>query len=326
MNILKCLGGALAGGATGLFLGVILYVPSCIAGGVLNGTPFDERISDAAMPAALEFANRFFLLCVVGGPLIGFFQAFAKERARLAGERKAARECEKAEQASIHSSLVRTTTNSLTLFEKLPSHLITAEEFLNQAERDFKEGAFSPFWSSIEQATKRLGAFDDSVRTITKNSSDHIELAKRYKGGSPRFPLDINSVHGMAAAGTTTERLKAIVRRAQCNFQFATIYEQRKTNQLLTAGFTTLAQALDGMGRRIASSIDDLQSEISHMSSTLENSLGVIGEEIRAGNQGLVKGIDALHATAKETASNAKERHDRALEMLDNIQRRRKPF
>ena len=56
-------------------------------------------------------------------------------------------------------------------------------------------------------------------------------------------------------ATATAERMQAIVRKAQRNFQFATIYEQRKTNQILVAGFTTLAQALNQMTGQITASI-----------------------------------------------------------------------
>lgn len=107
------------------------------------------------------------------------------------------------------------------------------------------------------------------------------------------------------------------------------IYEQRKTNQLLVAGVTNLAQALDGMGYRIASSIDGLGGQISAMSSVMQESLSALGEQIQTGSQQLVESLDALHTTTKQSAADTrgiKERHDRALEMLDNIQRRRIPY
>ncbi len=204
----------------------------------------------------------------------------------------------------------------------MPARLLTSEQCLDQAERDFDEGAFSPFWSSIEKATVQLGAFDDGVRTITTNFESFGELTKRYRATSPRFPIASESLRKMAAANATADRLNAIVRNAQRNFQFATIYEQRKTNQLLAAGFTTLAQALDGMGQQIAASIDDLGGRISEMSAILESSLSAI----QATSASLTDSINALHSTAKTAASESKEQADRAWEALDNIQRHRKPI
>jgi hypothetical protein len=62
--------------------------------------------------------------------------------------------------------------------------------------------------------------------------------------------------------------MKSIVRKTQSNFQFATIYEQRKTNQILVAGFTNLAQALEYMTQRISGSIGDLANSVDAVSTT----------------------------------------------------------
>jgi hypothetical protein len=62
------------------------------------------------------------------------------------------------------------------------------------------------------------------------------------------------------------------------------------------------------------------------MATAMENSLNAIGEQLQSASQSLVESVDALHDTTKESASAVKERHDRALEMLDNIQRRRVPY
>ncbi len=255
-----------------------------------------------------------------------------KEAERL----RQAEEQERRTQEAYYSALVHTVETSLNAFEIMPGYLIEAEKVLDQAERDFNEGAFSPFWSLIENATVQLGAFDNDVREITTQSKKYENLTENYKGTSPRFPIVVDSVRNMAAANTTADRLKSIVRKAQCNFQFATIYEQRKTNQFLVAGFTTLAQALDGMGQRIASSIGDLGSNISEMSAVMESSLGAIAEQllavnesltesINATNLSLIESINALHDTTKTAASESKERADRDWEALDNIQRHRKP-
>lgn len=322
MDFEKCIRDGLTAGAVGFAVGIFLWVPSCFVGAIVEGT---ER-------QGLNVANGVFWLCIIGGAIIGFFVSLAKEEKKEAKRQDAeqerrlqAEERERLEQNNIQSSLVRTAEASLNLFESMPVCLLTSEQFLDQAERDFGEGAFSPFWSSIEKAMAQLGAFDDGVRLIATNINSFGELTKRYKATSPQFPIAIDSVRSMAAANTTVERLNTIVRKAQRNFQFATIYEQRKTNQLLAAGFTTLAQALDGMGQRIASSIDSLGGQISEMSDMLESSLGAIGKQLQATNESLTESINALHSTTKTAASESKVRADRQWEALDNIQRHRKP-
>ncbi|MHB1592233.1 MAG: hypothetical protein ACYCTW_11990 [Sulfuricella sp.] len=253
-----------------------------------------------------------------------------RESARIA---EAARlQAHKDQQEATRKELINVNSNSLQSFESLPEQLSNAEQFLDQAERDYQENAFAPFWNTVELATMQLGGFDNTVARLAHFSQRHEALSKTYEATAPRFPINVKSVGGMAAAVTTTDRMKTIVRKAQTNFQFAMIYEQRKTNQLLVAGFTNLAQALDGMSSRIASSIDELGGNISAMSSAMQESFSTLGQQIQTSNQQIVESVDALHSTSQQNAADdqsrhddANERHDRALEMLDNIQRHRKP-
>jgi hypothetical protein len=202
----------------------------------------------------------------------------------------------------------------------------SSEDALDQAERDFADGAFSPFWDSVEQAMLKLGIVDNCVVELTAQSKRHSELTKSYKARPPLFPVDLNAVQKIGATHTTFDRIPELVRMAQCNFQFATIYEQRKTNQLLVAGFVNLGQALNGMGQRISSSIDGLSNQISEMSLTLNESVTRFREESLQSGQQLIESVEELNSTMQKEASNRTEQYERALTMLDNIQRRRIPY
>lgn len=266
----------------------------------------------------------------------------ARQRNEAARERQRQEELNrinlrKSQQLGLYTSLLNLTSDSFALFEVLPSHLMTTEELLDQADADFEEGAFAPFWDSVEQAAMQLGRFDDGVRTITTNAQRHSAVAKSYEGTPPPFPIVLDSVTGMAAAKATNDRMRAIVRKAQCSFQFATIFEQRKTNQLIVAGFTNLAQALDGMGSRIESSIDDLGGQISQMSSTIDESLQSLGsglnqtlttlhESTMEASERMASKVDGLHMSFQKDSGDRAKRHQKTLEMLDNIQRRRRPL
>ncbi len=199
-----------------------------------------------------------------------------------------------------HLNAIRTLcSESLSTFEALPDQLLSAESHLDRAERNFSEHAFSPFWEAIEKAALCLGGFDAAVQRIAANSQQHAELTTRLRSSVPTFPIRAQSVRAMLAANTTNEHMRRIVHDAQRDFQFAVIYEQRRTNHILIAGFSTLGQAIDGLGDRLESSIQDLGKQIEHMSS----SVTAVAEAIEA-----------------QTT-----RHDKALVMLDNIQRRRVP-
>jgi Mg2+ and Co2+ transporter CorA len=115
--------------------------------------------------------------------------------------------------------------------------------------------------------------------------------------------------------------MNGIVRKAQRNFEFSLIYEQRKTNQILVAGFRNLAQALEEMTWRITSSVDDLTSSVDRMHTSLNESLVRIHEQ----TERIASTAEGHRADAATQAIATGARERKALEMLDNIQRKRYP-
>ncbi len=135
-----------------------------------------------------------------------------------------------------------------------------AEVALGEAEKEFKEGAFAPFWDAVEKVVISLGNFDQAVKFVVENSQQHLECVESLDNDRPVFSVALDN---LPDPRSTSQRLHSIVRRAQKDFQFATIYEQRKTNEILVAGFGDLANALTNMDDRISSSLNDLASTIS---------------------------------------------------------------
>lgn len=225
------------------------------------------------------------------------------------------------QQEGIYKQMVVLGEQSLGLFESMPKSLISAEKLLDQAQVDFADGAFAPFWDDIEKSAKRLGHFDEAIRSIGENSSRYTDMIKQYEGTPVAFPIDRRAVAKLEVGTGTAERMKAIVRTAQRNFQFATIYEQRKTNQILVAGFRSLAQALDKMTWQITTSISDLSSSVDLMGSTLNDSTAAIHSRV----SDIAETSSQHQEELKKEALEAAVREEKALEMLDNIQRGRRP-
>lgn len=256
--------------------------------------------------------------------LVHFHEAEKKEAAEIAA-RLARDEAERqqfvAQQKRLGDQILTTNEESIAAFEQLPVHLNSAEKYLDVAEKDFADGAFAPFWDSVEKAAAALGRFEKGVRDIESNSTKYIDLVKQYRGKAPVFTVSPTSTPKLTLAKQTSDRMSGIVRRAQRNFEFSVIFEQRKTNQILVAGFRSLAQALEEMTWRITSSIDDLRSSVDRMHIGLNDSLARIHDQaarIAAATE------DHRHASARDAARrNARE--EKALEMLDNIQRHRYP-
>jgi uncharacterized membrane-anchored protein YhcB (DUF1043 family) len=255
----------------------------------------------------------------------------AAEAARLRKQKEKEKERlqrRKEDQARLLEKLLVLGDKSITLFEKMPEHLKAAEHYLNQAEFEFSEGAFAPFWDAIEKTAKTLGRFDEGVRKIKNNSSEYTDLIPKYEGVPPQFPLVRKSIEKLSVGTSTAQRMKKIVRTAQRDFQFATIYEQRKTNQILIAGFTNLAQALEVMTWQItesidtlAVSVDNLAGSMSDMALTIDQSMNAILSEMGD----FAKNSTKHNAEIVKLESDRAVREKKALEMLDNLQRHRKP-
>ncbi|MBL6957306.1 MAG: hypothetical protein ISR54_10930 [Chlorobium phaeobacteroides] len=245
----------------------------------------------------------------------------------------------KEEQERLFNNMITLGNKSLSVFEEIPEHIRTAEEYLNQAEIDLKERAFAPFWDSIEYATTSLGHFDEGVKQINNNLSQYTELIKKYDNIPPQFPLARKSADKLSIANSASGRMKVIVRSAQCDFHFATIYEQRKTNQILVAGFTNLAQALNRIEWQISKSMANLAKSVDIMSSTLNDSMDHLADSVDSMSSTLNYSMNETHSRLDDMAQSVDHHHNellkikndqvarekRALKMLDNIQHHRKP-
>ena len=272
----------------------------------------------------MEGCVGFLLVVVIIGGAIWFIVQYNEEQNRLAAAeaaRRAREEAERqrdlAEQARYLTELNSLNQRAIEAFEVTPQTIEAAERHLDRAEEDFADGAFAPFWDSVERAATSLGACHEKLRLITDNSSKYAELSKKYRGKAGAFAVSPKAANKLKLAAATSDRMNGVVRKAQRNFQFSVIYEQRKTNQILVAGFRSLAEALDEMTWRITSSVDNLATSINKMSSTLDESLRAIHSQTE-------KIASVAQAYQQDAAARA-AREEKALEMLDNIQRKRHP-
>ena len=240
-----------------------------------------------------------------------------REEAKARREEQAERERQalNAECRSLATLRDISKTNFLSLKQLVPA----ANAHLDRAEKEFEERVFAPFWDEIEHAANKLAAYHKGVKKISHNASEFTHRASRLSITIP--PLSFP--HGdLPDARPVVARLSKIVRRAQTDFQFAVIYEQRKTNQLLYAGFGTLASAIEHMADSIASALDDLSSSLSMRLDDLLSSSKSQADLINGLTDHVGSSSDAQRRFEKKLLQETKKQS----EMLDNIQRDKKPF
>jgi hypothetical protein len=207
------------------------------------------------------------------GAFIGLIAALVMhhEDAAAAQEKRnaEARARAAAERAGV-LALRRLCSESQTAAARLPVVLAQAEIALDRAEDELYVGLYSPFWEAMEEATRRLSAFEDEVRLIESYRTTHQVQARQLTSAAPPFSLGVSVLPDPAA---THKRLVRLYRQAQLNPQYAFVYEQRRTSTILIAGFSSLGQAIERLGDTTIDAITHLRTAIDCRLVSIESSL-----------------------------------------------------
>lgn len=228
--------------------------------------------------------------------------AQAEREARAAKHRmQIERDRQQAEQnafASIRALVSQTASAYLTL----PMLVEEIERDYLASKQQFSDGAFSPFWSSIEQAYNGLGHFSHNVVMIAEAASAFPEQVQSYIGsyGSeetlPQFPVDLEAGSVLEVAKTLSSAISDLVYVAQKEPVFAQIWEQRRTTAAVVEGFGTLDQAIGRMTYALSGQIKDLNGSLS-------NHLLRVTESIDDSTRAIVSGDDKVADKISEAAS-----------------------
>jgi hypothetical protein len=182
-----------------------------------------------------------------------------------------------------------------------------------------------PFWAAIENATTELGEFIDCVNRINKAAAEYATLARKHEGPVDPFAVSRDATAKLTVSEGVSQRIQQITRAAHKDSEFAKTFLLMRGNAIMVAGFANLGQALGKMTSSLMGALARVNSSI---------------EELSAQTGGIAKGIDSLDASTRSVEAGIRanssqlsshfkelERHQsRSVEMLDNIQRDRKPF
>lgn len=244
--------------------------------------------------------------------------AEAKAAAKKAEEerQKAAKDLERrvAEQTRLVDQLNRLPGQALAHYRSAAEWVESAVVYVNRAKGHFADSKYSPFWESIEHTYSCLASFQTDMRRISACADQYIELVNEIdlapvqKSGRSisfeRFP------EGMALEGLdqdvqrVEQAAQATVDEAHSDFQFASIYEQRRTTTAVIEGFGSLSAAIQGMSASITSTIEETARRTSQLSSRTNALLeeaqepswrpGTSNYELRSINQQLERAVRAL--------------------------------
>lgn len=202
--------------------------------------------------------------------------------------------------------------DSQMIFSTLSHFVDSAEAHINKAEHEFSDRAYAPFWDAVEYAVNQLAAYHDKVTQITSNAKEYATRQARLSFSIQDF--SVIEEGGLPDARPTAIRLAAVIREGQKDFEFATIYEQRKAHRLLHAGFGTLAAGIDQMQYAIPDALASLSDSLGGKLDDLVDVSNTQTEQIARLNKQFARNAKAqrefemqsLMAEAEESASARK--------------------
>jgi hypothetical protein len=216
-------------------------------------------------------------------------------------------------------------------FEKLPLYVSNAHQYLDIAEQEFKETAYVPFWTAIENATNELGRFIDGISVINRTASEYHSLAESYKGPVDPFAISLDATAKLGVSQGVSGRIEHITRPAHRDPDFSQIYLLMRGNAIMVAGFANLGDALGRMTASLLGALSGINDSVRLAGSSINGLTG----QLSAIDTG-IKSLDAstrsveraTRGGAVQVSTHFRElerQQSRSILMLDNIQRDRKP-
>lgn len=210
-----------------------------------------------------------FILLEVGAFVLGVFIGNKRSTANVYAKRLEWARQEIAERGNDARNLTQRAREAMEQFygdlRSLPELLDDADSFLLDAGEEFREKAYAPFWDNIEEAAMKLGEFSASLTRLEAQATSYRRL---LAGQVHNFPPLTIGADGLPNPARQAESLRQLVRMGQKDFEFATIWEHRKTQRVIIEGFRTLGEAIDNLGAvvddsfsRVTRTIEETASE-----------------------------------------------------------------
>lgn len=146
-------------------------------------------------------------------------------------------------------------------FGRVLRQLSAAQENLVKADSEFNERAYSPFWDSIERSARCLAECVLTAQELPKELSSYYGLLEdRFHNFSP-LP---NYIEALPDPTSTIAEFERLVRMAQKDFEFAVIWEHRRTREAIVVGFgfATLGETVGGISSIVEHAMSDLRSKL----------------------------------------------------------------
>lgn len=169
---------------------------------------------------------------------------------------------------------LRTIENARAHADALPGYLAAGNEVLAEAERRFAAHVYGPFWDSVASAGTQIENFGNSILAIRQNEKNY---AVALSGAQHTFPA-FYALFALPDPQPTIDRYALIVRAAESDYNFSSIWEQRKTAEVIDKRLTAVIGAVHGATARLSAIITELQTSTDAHLAALQSDTAAIRE------------------------------------------------
>ena len=143
--------------------------------------------------------------------------------------------------------------------DSLNTNMCRASQLIEQADYEFRQNAYSPFWDKVHASIAQLARCQVNIECLKDYARLYSEALEGRQHNFPVYPVGLNLVPDITRV---SQDLQRVIRQGQTNFQFSSIYEQRRTREVMVAGFKSLGEAVDNFGASIDQSFAHFVSEL----------------------------------------------------------------
>jgi hypothetical protein len=356
-----------AGLSVGLFgsvfvLAGIAYIPACFITQVVVYPGFPPNPGQFI----IDFFKTYSIIVVSIALVIGIITRVSEnnsattEHSNLIQNQISALKGDIKEACALHDKWVAIQAETLTAMDEADEgattsiregiDLVASAKFrLDDAESEFKSGAFVAFWDKVERAAGDLSAASERIEEVGKHASVYDTALSKYAGSSevPLFSISGRTIDELGKSmSQEAKRLNGISYEAQKDFHFATIYEQRRNTATVVEGFNSLGEAVNNIGDRIESAIFSLEETVSEgfravviSIDRVHDAVERVVEAVDRNTVTLSDAIDTTNSTLEERFNDISKHHrfsrasmiqalkndHESLVMLDDIRHGREP-
>ena len=201
------------------------------------------------------------------------------------------------EAEELTSRLLKTLKDSEVVLSDVERRQSAASTLLLRARQEFSTTAYAPFWDAVEGCAFELDGIRQDLQMVASHATVYANALKGRLHTFPPLRRTLPVDNGLNAIQVA---FKDVVRQGQRNFQFAVIWEHRKTRGAIMEGFRTLGDAVEGISGAIHSTSAGLQA-------TLASGFADVASGYQRAGEKLATSLDRIEVHAADSAAAGRD-------------------